>query len=278
MKREEEFLIALVQTRGEFLHVQHNVRKAEAAIREAAQKGARLICFPEALLTGYRADRLPEACSLAEPEDRPNISLLQRQAEKYGVWLLLPFLEKRADGVFNSVILVNDYGQETGIYRKTHLTGKEKVCMTPGNRLSVWDTPFGMLGCLICYDICFPETARSLALAGAQLILVPSAWGAEKYYSNWWDLNIACRALDNLVYVAGINRTGPNGEKKFAGRSKVCDPVGTIIGQCSDDHEEILYVQIDPGRIGSERAENTVLDDLRPGLYSVARHVKETKR
>ncbi len=266
LERQEKYRIALVQMNGEFLNVQLNRQKAEAAVQEAAQNGARLICFPEALLTGYCADRMREACGFAETRDRQNISGLRKLAKEYGVYLLIPFLEKRSEGVFNSAVLVDDMGEEIGTYSKTHLIEGEKDCLLAGDRLTVWDTPLGRISCLICYDICFPETARHLALLGTELILVPAAWGSARYYRAWWDLNIACRALDNLVYIAAVNRPEGNGAP-FAGRSKVCDPVGTVISQCGDSGEEILYAQIDLQRIGLERASNTVLDDLRPGLY-----------
>ena len=269
MERQEKYLVALVQMNGVFLDVRRNTQAAEAAVREAAGKGAKLIVFPEALLTGYQADRLAEACMLAEPEGRPNMQGFRKLARECGVFLLVPFFEKRGEGVFNSAVLIDDNGQDAGVYSKTHLTGSEKGILLAGDRLSVWDTPLGRIGCLICYDICFPETVRSLALSGAQVILVPAAWGSEKYYRNWWDLNVACRALDNLVYLAAVNRPGSAGGEGFAGRSKVCDPVGTVIGQCGDSSEEILYAEIDLNRIGAERADNTVLDDLRPGLYDI---------
>ena len=102
--------------------------------------------------------------------------------------------------------------------------------------------------------------------------MVPSAWGAESYYKNWWDLNVACRALDNLVYVAAVNQVGIQEKHTFAGRTKVCGPTGEVIGQCSDDREETLLSQIDLNRIGIDRTENTVNEDLRPELYASVRN------
>ena len=173
----------------------------------------------------------------------------------------------------NSAFLIDDCGNIAGKYSKTHLVGKEKEAFVRGDSFEVWNTKIGKIACLICYDICFPETARILAMKGAQVLLVPSAWRKSLYYSEWWDLNIACRALDNLIYVAGINQVGMTGDEFFAGKSKLCNPIGQVLTAGGSEKEEILYGNIDLQRIEQERAINTVLDDIQLDLYCKA--VKE---
>ena len=97
------------------------------------------------------------------------------------------------------------------------------------------------IGVVICYDVCFPETVRLLTLAGAELILVPAAWRASHYFKEWWDLNLACRALDNLVYIAAINRCGLSGDEIFAGKSQLVNPLGERLDSCGVQEEAILY-------------------------------------
>lgn len=123
-------------------------------------------------------------------------------------------------------------------------------------------------GVVICYDVCFPETVRLLTLAGAELVLVPAAWRASYYFKEWWDLNLACRALDNLVYIAAVNRCGLSGDEIFAGKSQLVSPIGERIDSCGVQEEAILYGSVDLNRIAKERDFNTVLTDRHPGGLS----------
>ena len=262
------FEIALVQMRCDFLDVAGNLKRAEARIRAAARHGAKLVCLPEAFLTGYRADRMDAAMAMAEPADGPSATLLAGLAKRHGIWLLAPFLERTAAGVMNSALLIDGEGRAVGRYSKTHLIPGERERLVPGDRLAVWETPLGTIGCLICYDICFPETARRLAEAGAKLLLVPAAWRESDYFTRWWRLNIACRALDNQVCVAAVNQVGPCGEARFAGRSMVCDAEGAVLARCGGKSEATLYASVSPEGIEKVRAAGCLLDDMRPALYA----------
>lgn len=268
-KALETITVALAQMRGVYGDKARNMARILDLIGEAARRGADLICFPEASLTGYRADGILHLVEMADALDDDSVMRLRAAARAHRVCVLLPFLERRMEGVYNSAVFIDDRGEIIGSYSKTHLISSEKGTLLPGDRLAVWDTPLGRIGCLICYDICFPETARALAMKGAQLIVVPSAWRAGDYFSRWWDLNIACRAVDNVVYVAGVNQVGPCGEEAFAGRSKACGPTGEVIAQCGDAQEALAVARIDLRRLEEARSESAMLEEMRPELYGI---------
>lgn len=269
MTRLETYKAALIQMDCKLLDVEANLRKAEAKVREAAENGARLVCLPEAFNTGYLGDKIPDMAQLAEGEDGRSLSRMRSLARQLGIYLIAPILLQTEKGVENAAFLIDDGGTLLGHYSKTHPVGKEQEVFHRGNRYPVWDTPLGKLGIVICYDVCFPETVRLLALNGAEIVFVPSAWRASHYFKAWWDLNIACRAIDNLVYVAAVNRCGQSGEELFAGKTQLCSPIGEVLDSCGVGEEGILYGEIEPARVARERGFNTVLADRHIEDYRV---------
>lgn len=266
----DKYKIALIQMESKFLDKEYNLSKALKNITTAASYGAALICLPEGFLTGYRENGIQDIIAIADTEDSLYILSIAELAKQLKVHILVPYFNKLPDGTIqNSAVLIDENGKMCGSYAKTHLIGGEKGNIVRGEGFPVWETKLGTIGCLICYDICFPETVRIMALKGAQLILVPSAWRGSLYYSRWWDLNIACRALDNLLYVAAINQAGSCGAEVFAGKTKLCDPVGSIIAECNAVEEKIVYGIIDLKRIDYERSINTILCDRQTDLYGV---------
>ena len=261
------YTIALIQMEATFLDDKRNAGRALKAVEDAADRGARLIVLPEGFMTGYIGAELDRAAKLACTKEDPRLVPFFEMAASRRVFVLLPVFERRGEQVFNSAWLIDDHGELVGSTDKTHLITPERGIFTPGSDLPVWETELGAIGCLICYDLCFPETARALALKGAQVILVPSAWRSNSYYTRWWNLNAACRALDNLVYIAAVNQTGACGDEFFAGHSMLCAPTGEVIAQADESEETIVYGQVDPARIALERELNTVLADRRGDLY-----------
>jgi len=261
------YQIALIQMDCEILKVKANLEKAEKLIYEAAAQGAKLVCLPESFNVGYLSTRVPEMIAMAEPQDGPSLSKMRKLARELRIYLAAPILLSTPEGVENSVFLLDDRGEILGHYSKTHPIGAEQTYMHRGNRYPVFDTGIGKIGFSICYDVCFPETVRLLALSGAEVVLVPSAWRASYYFKEWWDLNLACRALDNLVYVAAVNRCGRSGGELFAGKSQLCSPIGEVLCTCGVEEERILYGTIDLKRVEKERKFNTVLSDRHPEDY-----------
>lgn len=261
------YKIALIQMDCTLGDKEGNIRKAQKQITEAAQNGAKLICLPEAFNSGYLGSAMAQMMDMAEPVDGPAISQMQALARQLAVFILAPIFCTVGKGVENTAVLIDDEGEIVGRYSKTHPVGDERKYLQRGEDYPVWETKLGRIGVVICYDVCFPETVRILALKGAELVLVPSAWRASYYFKEWWDINLPCRALDNLLFVAAVNRTGLSGDEIFAGKTQVCDPIGTVLAACGVEEETILYETIDISRVEKERAFNTVLADRFPEDY-----------
>lgn len=266
---KKSFKAALLQLDLDFLQLDENLAKASQNIREAAAHGAKIICLPEAFNTGYLGTDIASMAKLAEYEAGESLGLMQRLACELKVYLIVPIILKTDAGIENAAFLINDQGAIIGHYAKTHLVGDESKYFQRGTKYPVWDTPLGKIGILLCYDVCFPETSRLLALKGAEIIFVPAAWRGTSYYKRWWDLNVQCRALDNLVYMAACNRTGSSGEEAFAGKSQFVSPIGAVIDSCGVNEEGILYGELAPATVYDERKLNTVWEDRHTEDYEL---------
>ncbi|MCL1994070.1 MAG: carbon-nitrogen hydrolase family protein [Spirochaetes bacterium] len=265
------YKIALIQADFPIFDLPANLQKAESKVREAASNNAELICLPEAFNTGYDSTKIPEMIKAAETESGQSLSRMMMLAKELGVHLLAPIYWKAPNGgVENRAFLIDDGGAIIGGASKTHPVGDERKFLQRGNQYPVFETKLGKIGIAVCYDACFPETSRILALSGAQLLLVPSAWRGNFYFKEWWDINLACRALDNLFYVAAVNMCGKTsgGEQYFAGKSQVRNPTGELAASCGIDEEAIVYATIDLSRLKGDRAFNTVLEDRHPEDYA----------
>lgn len=266
----EKYSIALVQMKSQFLNKEANIEKAVGLIEEAAANGAELICLPEGFNTGYFGGELLKMIEKAERLDGRTISRIKEVASNLGVHIVAPIMYQTANGKCeNTAVFIDDEGNIIGTYSKTHPVGDERKYMQRGTEYPVWETKLGKIGILICYDVCFPETSRILALKGAELVIVPAAWRASHYFKEWWDINLSCRALDNLCYIAAVNMCGETGDEIFAGKSQVVSPLGVRLVTCGVKEERILYHEIDLTRISKERDFNTVLIDRHPEDYGL---------
>lgn len=262
------YQVAMIQMASDFLNLDANLSKAEKYIRTAAVNGAKLICLPESFDLGYICTRIPEMMAMAQDEDGPTVLFMKNLAKELSVHILAPSFWKGPNGeVENRAYLIDDEGTLLGNYAKTHPVGDERILLQRGTHYPVFDTKLGKIGITICYDVCFPETSRLLALNGAEILLVPAAWRGNFYFKEWWDINLCCRAIDNLMYVAAVNMCGPTGDQYFAGKSQICSPIGEVQASCGIEEEAILYGTIDLARIAKEREFNTVLIDRHPEDY-----------
>ncbi|MBA4187475.1 MAG: acyltransferase [Planctomycetaceae bacterium] len=238
-----------------------NLAKAEAAIGEAAKKGAQIVCLPE-LFTGYYFCQQEDIAlfDLAEAIPGPSEARLAAAAKKNGVVVVGSLFEKRMPGVYHNTATVHDAkGELLGIYRKMHIPDDplflEKFYFTPGDLgFKVFNTPAAKVGTLVCWDQWFPEAARLTALMGAEVIFYPTAIGwhprekaefGEAQHSAW-ETSMRGHAIANGTYVCGVNRVGHEvivGEGlEFWGGSFVSDPFGRVVAKASHDKEEILVV------------------------------------
>ena len=184
------YRLALIQMRSVFLGRTVNLNKAEASIREAAGHGAKLVCLPEAFDIGYDGTRIPDMMALAQDENGETLQRMKKLAAELEVYILAPTFYQTESGVENRAFLIDDQGTLLGGYSKTHPVGDERKYLQRGTEYPVFDTKLGKIGISICYDACFPETSRLLALKGAEVMLVPAAWRGNFYFKEWWDLNL----------------------------------------------------------------------------------------
>ena len=234
-------------------------RGAMAGVREAAARGAQIVCLPELYDLPYFPRQVAvEAWRLAERQPSERVRELGRLAAELGVVLVVPVFEEAAPGVlFNSAVLYDADGSQLGCYRKNHIPDgpgyHEKYYFTPGDRgYPVWQTAFGRIGVGVCWDSWFPETARLLALGGADLLLFPTAIGSEPDRPGYssedaWRTVMRGHAIANGVFVGAPNRVGVEGPMTYYGGTFACDPFGEVIA-CAGAGPEIVFADLDFGR------------------------------
>ncbi|WP_030382404.1 MULTISPECIES: carbon-nitrogen hydrolase family protein [unclassified Streptomyces] len=256
---------ALLQSSGRPGSVVENLKVLDEAAGRAAAQGAGLLVTPELFLTGYAiGDGLAR---LAEPADGEAADAVVETAARHGLAVAYGYPERASDGtVFNSVQLVAADGTRLANYRKTHLYGPfEREHFTPGERQVVQAELNGLtVGLMICYDVEFPENVRAHALAGTDLLLVPTAQPHPFQFVA--ESLVPVRAFESQLYVAYVNRVGVEGEFEFVGLSTLAGPDGVARARAGRA-EELLLADVDPGLLAASREANPYLADRRPGLY-----------
>lgn len=261
--------IALVQFGGVLGDVPANTVHAVDMIAEAAAQGADMVVLPELFSTGYHLDTVgPRMVDLAEPLDGPTVHALQGAACAGNCYVVagLALLHGQPGVPYNSSVFIDREGEVLGTYDKVHLWALERYYFRPGNDYPVFETEFGKVGIMICYDMGFPEVARELTLNGAEILLCPSAWCA--FDMDMWHVNVPCRALENTAFVAAVNRCAHEGEDlHMPGHSMVCNPRGTQIAFLEEEAEGILYAELDLSEVGLNRTRSPYLCNRRPDTY-----------
>jgi len=274
--------IALLQSRA-FPTKAEALAHHEGLIREAAARGAQIIVTQELFLTPYFCTvQDPARFDLADPVPGPVTDRLGSLAGELGVVLVSSLFEKRGPGLYHNTAAIHDAdGSLLGLYRKSHIPQdpafEEKFYFTPGDTgWPVWDTKFGKLGVLICWDQWYPEAARLMALGGAQILIYPTAigWLPEEKPThgeaqhNAWETVQRGHAVANGCYVAAINRTGTEGNTEFWGRSFVANPYGELIARASTDTEEILLCDLELHQVEEFRRIWPFFRDRRTDAYA----------
>lgn len=284
-----EVTIAVVQMQCS-AEVEENIGKADRMVRKAAGQGANIILLPELFERRYFCqERRYEYYSFAKPvSENEAVRHFQKTAKELGVALPVSFYEKDGCCLYNSAAMIDADGSLLGVYRKTHIPDdhyyQEKFYFTPGNTgFLVFSTCFGKIGVGICWDQWFPETARCLALAGAEIILYPTAIGSEPVLEcdsmPHWRRCMQGHAGSNLIPVAAANRIGletvepdaANGGQSssllFYGSSFIADETGELKASASRDQEEILLSSFDLDEVEEKRMSWGVFRDRRPHCY-----------
>jgi len=245
--------------------------KVEALVEgyasQAAAHSADLLVFPESLMTRYE-EELESFAAAAQPLDGEYCTALNSIAARHGLWMVYTVNELNPNGrPFNTAVAVDAQGTMQSVYRKIHLfdsaTTTESSRMSAGSDAPrVVETPFGKLGVGICYDLRFPEFARSLALQGCELLVYPAAWVAGELKVEQWRTLLAARAVENEVFVAGLSRC----DEGYIGCSAVFDPLGRCVAQAGSE-EELLTCTIDTSVRDDARTRIPVFDHRKPELY-----------
>ncbi len=262
--------------------MKENKRRTEAAIREAAAGGAQIICTQEMCTTPYFC-RTQDCAAFDWAEEMPGAwgKKLQIMAKDLGVALVVAGFERRAPGVYHNTAMVIDAdGKFLGLYRKMHIPQdpgfEEKFYFTPGDTgYKCFDTKFGKIGVLICWDQWYPEAARLTALQGAQVLFYPTAigWipGEEELYAaqhHAWETVQCGHAVANGCYVCAANRCGTEGQTTFWGQSFVADYCGQVIAKAPVDAPAILYADLDFDALEDHRRIWPFFRDRRIDSYS----------
>jgi N-carbamoylputrescine amidase len=268
--------------------VQANMQKAIAGIREAAQKGANIVCLQELFTSLYFCDvEDHENFKLAESIPGPSTDTLSAVAKELGVVIIASLFEKRAAGLYHNTTAVLDAdGTYLGKYRKMHIPDDpgyyEKFYFTPGDSspedsgYRIFETKFAKIGVLICWDQWYPEASRITALMGAEVLFYPTAIGWDtnetdpninrEQYSAWQTIQRS-HAVANGVHVVSVNRVGREIDQQFWGGSFVANPFGSLLYLGSHDQEEIHVQEIDLDKTEYYRSTWPYLRDRRVDSY-----------
>lgn len=251
---------------------ERNLEKAKRLARIAAERGARLICFPELFSTPwFPADIRAENFSLAEAIPGPTAETMQALARELEAVLILPFFEKGEEGRhFNTALVVDADGEIAGKYRKIHVPQiplwEERAYFAPGDLgFPVFATRFARVGVQICWDNFFPEGTRILSLKGAQVVFAPTA--AAFASQEKWARAICANAAFNGIYIFRVNRVGREAKQHFYGKSFCASPEGEMAAGASGVQEGVVLAELDLAEIERTRRVWTFLQDRRPEVY-----------
>ena len=271
-------------------NIEDNIDKADRMVREAAKEGAQVILLPELFERPYFCqERCYDYYAYAKPvEENDAVIRLQKTAKELSVVIPVSFYERDVNCLYNSVAMIDADGSIMDIYRKTHIPDdhyyQEKFYFSPGNTgFRVFDTAYGKIGIGICWDQWFPETARCLALQGAELILYPTAIGSEPILNTdsmpHWRRAMQGHAAANLMPVIAANRIGTeevqpceeNGGQKsaltFYGSSFITDQTGALVAEADRENEQVILASFDRKELAENRLSWGIFRDRRPECY-----------
>ncbi|MDP2302332.1 MAG: carbon-nitrogen hydrolase [Ignavibacteria bacterium] len=288
MSKHKNFKVGLLQL-AYTNDYEFNTKKTVKWVAKAAKQGAEVICFPELYRTPYFCQKEDvNLFELAETIPGPSSIAFQQAAKENNVAIIVPIFEKRAPGVYhNSALIIDATGEQIGLYRKMHIPDDpafyEKFYFAPGDLgFQAFNTKFGRIGTLICWDQWYPEGARLTALQGATVLFYPTAIGWHPYEKEQygkaqrdsWITIQRSHAIANGVYVASVNRVGfektveTQAGLEFWGSSFICDPQGVVIAEASTDKEEILIAEVNLEHLEDIRRNWPFLRDRRIDAYN----------
>lgn len=247
-----------------------NLAKAESVIHEASQNGARLLVLPETFMAFISPSSDTRYADIAEPLDGPFVSRLCAAAKAASIYLIVGMFERNPEDdirAWNTTLLIDNHGKILHAYRKTHLydafSYQESRNIIPGdNPIKVVETELGRIGLMVCYELRFPEIARELALQGADVLIVPTAWVHGPLKEQHFQALVSARALENTLPVIACDQTG----NIYSGRSLVCDAMGVTRSSMGVE-QGLIYSDIDYEHTRTTREALPCLGHRRADLY-----------
>jgi 5-aminopentanamidase len=263
--------VAVAQLEPKLGEKERNLEACLARLEDAAGAGAELLVLPECALPGYMFASAEEALPFAEEIPGRSTAVLAEACRRLETHVVCGLLERDGDALRNAAVLVGPDGV-LGTYRKTHLPflGVDRF-VSPGDELSVYDTPLGRIGIEICYDLRFPEVTRTLALAGADIVAHPTNFPLAARIQT--ELITVARAAENRVYLLTANRVGKERWAEFCGWSQIVDPYGVRLAEAGGTEETLLVADVDVERARDKdyvvpgEYELYLFGDRRPELY-----------
>ncbi len=268
----------MLQTNIYFADPEKNYENVENLFRQAMEENsdADIILLPEDWSSGFSDKMFQEIEKHVEEEDGPSVTFLKKLAKEYKVWVVAGSIStKHKDGKFrNTTFLINREGEVVGDYSKMHLYSDmdEDVAFEHGSKTEVYDTEFGKLGFMICYDIRFPELARTYALKNADALIVVSDFPNPRV--EHWRTLLRARAIENQMYVVACNRVGPSPMGTYCGHSLIIDPWGDIIAEGGEE-QEIIVGEVDFTETNGVRNLIHVFNDRQPQFYGEVTKIKK---
>lgn len=266
--------IALIQQHAT-ADKKENLARGMAAVRTAAGQGAELISFAELAFEPFYPQRPSNGNhrDLAEPIPGPTTDAFCTLAKEWGVVIVPNLYERAGDETYDTSPVIDADGRILGLSRMNHIPDyesfHEKTYYTPGDSgAPVFSTAVGRIGIAICYDRHYPETMRALALAGADLVLVPQAGAVNEWPEGLFEAEMRVAAFQNGYFVALCNRVGQEELLEFAGESFVCDPRGNVLARAAKSEDDILICDIALDQVDSSHARTLFLPDRRPEMYA----------
>ena len=266
--------IALVQQKASE-NKADNVTQGLQAVRKAASQGANVVCFAELAFERFypQVPADENVAELAETIPGPMTEQFQALARELGVVIVLNLFERDHDRTFDSSPVIDADGSILGTTRMIHITEypnfHEQSYYTPGDKgVPVFDTKFGRIGIAICYDRHYPEYMRALAVAGAEVVVIPQAGAVGEWPEGLYEAELRVAAFQNGYFTALCNRVGVEEILTFGGESFVCDPNGAVIGRADEGTEEILLCELDLDLVKTSHAKRLFMRDRRPELYA----------
>lgn len=280
IQKKKRVTIGLIQSRVSE-DIKENMEKTAERIKDAAEKGAQIICLQELYRTKYfPREEKKDATELAETIPGDSTGIFSSLAEELGVVIIVPVFEKARDGnYYNSAAVIDSDGKLMNTYRKIHIPHDpffyEKDYFKEGDLgYCVYKTGYASFSVLICYDQWFPEAARIAALKGADILFYPTAIGwikddipAEDDWHDAWETIQRSHAIANGVHVAAVNRVGEEGELRFWGSSFVCDSFGKVLKRASEDKEDVIIAELDLSKNKRIQESWGFLRNRRPDTY-----------